>query len=117
MAFEPASERNVVVIVCDVGQLTICCKVAESYYTTNSDKEADKESMQNSDFASSVPDLEVHNLRDREEEDHEVEEDVESAIGVHCNLSARTRALVFPIPLVPEIAERSTISNVVDPKA
>jgi hypothetical protein len=56
-------------------------------------------------------------LRDREKEDYEIEEDVKSAVGVHRNLSAGTRALVFAIPLVPEIAERPTISSVVDPKA
>lgn len=56
-------------------------------------------------------------MRDREKEDHEIEEDVESAVGVHCDLGARTRALVFAIPLVPEIAQRPTISGVVDPKA
>jgi hypothetical protein len=37
--------------------LTERCKVAESYYTTDSDEEADEEGGQDPDFTSSVLDL------------------------------------------------------------
>lgn len=57
VAFETAPECDVVVMVCDVGQLTERCKVAESYYTTDSDEEADEEGGQDPDFTSSVLDL------------------------------------------------------------
>lgn len=92
IAFEPAPERNVVIMVGDVGQLTERCKVAESYYTADSDEEADEEGGQDPDFASSILDLKAQDLRDREEEDQNIE-----AVERRVQVSTVSQTLRLPV--------------------
>lgn len=61
--------------------------------------------------------MKAHELRDWEEEDHQVEEDVEGAVDVDCRLGLETGAFVLAVPLVPEEADGPAFGGVVDDEA
>lgn len=82
VCFQSSPEPYVVVIVGCIAEITDLSQVLQSDAAASSDKDSDKEGEYYSDFTSCVPDLKLHELRDREEEDNKVEEDVNTSINV-----------------------------------
>jgi len=99
-----------------VGVVRDCSQVCKANNTADRDEETDEECRYDPNLLSPVPNLELHKLRDREEDDDEVKEYVEYAVGQgrYCKITAVT--FVFTVPLVPEVADRLALEDEVDDK-
>ena len=117
VAFESRPERNVVVVVCDVGELADLSEVLEADDAADCDKDADEEGEHDADFATDVADLEGDEARDGEAEEDEVEEDVERAVDVGRGLEVGAVAVVQAVPLVPDHADRAALEGEVEDEA
>jgi hypothetical protein len=102
-ALDAAPETNVGVVVCRVGDLADSRRVLEAHHTAGRHEQAYQECQDDAGFASLVLDLDLHEFRDREEEDDQVEEDVDAAVDVDGQLEVVAVAVVFSVPLVPKI--------------
>jgi hypothetical protein len=93
----------------DVGEVVGCvCDLADSrgvlqaHHAAGCDEEADEEGEDYAGFAALILDLDLHEFRDRQEKDDQVEEDVDAAVDVHGQLEVVAVAFVLSVPLMPE---------------
>lgn len=114
ISFQAGPEANVVVMVCCIRVLPDGSQVCQANDTACSHEEAKKEGKYDTSLALLVPYLKLHKLRDWEEEDNEIEEDIGSTVDVRGQPKIVAVAFVFAIPLVPEIADRSALEDEVD---
>jgi len=105
-ALEAAPERDRVVVVGCVGVFSELRDVLQAHHTAGRDEETDYEDHHDGDLAPGVVNRKAQQLRNWEEEHHEVEGDVESAVGVDTDLGRGALALVLAIPLCPVQADR-----------
>lgn len=102
-AFDAAPEGDVRVVVGCVCDLTDSRGVLQAHHAACSDEQTDEEREDDAGFASLVLDLDLHEFRDRKEEDDQIEEDVDAAVDVDGQLEVVAVALVFSVPLFPEV--------------
>jgi hypothetical protein len=92
-----------------VGVLSDRSQVLQADDTASSDEETDGECQDGTELPSLIPDLKLQELRDRQSEDNEVEEDVGSTVDIGRQLEVAAVAFMFAVPRVPE--EAATISK------
>lgn len=114
VSFQAGPEPYIVVMVCCVGVLPDRSQVCQTNGTAGSDKEAKEEGEYNTGLAFLIPHLEFRKLGDREKEDNEIEEDVDTAVDIGGQSEIVAVAFVLAIPLVPEIADRSALEDKVN---
>lgn len=89
----------------------------QSYNTTNCDEQPDEENQHHSNFAFCAPGLQGYQVGDREEEHNQIEDDVQRCISVCGRFDVEAHALVFAVPLIPGVVQRSALEDERDQEA
>ena len=114
ITLKPAPQRDSIVVVRCVGDFAELCQVLQANDAADRNKKPQKEGENRADLAPFILDLQCQELRHREEEDDEVEEDVESAVDVDPFLEGQAGPWMLAVPLGPEERDGSAFEGEVD---
>ena len=110
-AFDAAPQTDIGVVVGRVCDLADPRRVLQTHHAACSHEESNEERQDNANFPSLILNLDLHQFRDREEEDDQVEENVDGAVNVDSELEVVAVAFVFSVPLFPEKSAEITLAT------